>query len=245
MKSKFVAIVFVALMINLLSNAQSVTLGYVDFPPYEFESTDGRAEGVLVEIVQTVFQKADIPLELKFLPFQRALTTAQAGTIDGLFNFYKNPERLEHFDYSYPVINNPLVLFVMKDSTLTFNGNLDSLSGKKIGVLRGYTYGKDFDDNSLFVKDISSSHPSNLKKLALGRIDAYPCDRLVGIFIARQEKLMSELKILQTPLKVMEGHIGFTKGKHQNVLEKINPIIAKMRQNGDIERMIDAYVSKQ
>ncbi len=243
MKSKLSAVVLVVMMIGLFSNAQAVTLGYVAFPPYEFKGEHGEAKGVLVEIVQTVFQRAGVSLELKFFPFKRALALAKEGKIDGLFNFYKNPERLKYFDYSHQVIQNPLVFFVRKDSNLTFDGNLRSLSGTKIGVLRGYTYGTDFDKSNLFVKDVANSHPSNLKKLVLARIDAYPCDRLVGILIARQEKLMVELKLIPIPLKVMDGHIGFTKGKHQRVLVKIDPIIAKMQKSGEIDRMINAYIT--
>ncbi len=243
MKSKIFAVVLVAMKIGLFSTAQAVTLGYVAFPPYEFQDNEGKAKGVLVEIVQTVFQEADIPLKLRFLPFKRALALAKVGAIDGLFNFYKISERLKYFDYSHPVIENPLVFFVRRDSTLTFNGNLSSISGLKIGVLRGYTYGTAFDKSSLFVKDEASSHLSNFKKLTHARIDAYPCDRLVGIFVARKENLMTELILLPTPLKVMDGHIGFTKGKHKKVLVKINPIIAKMRQSGKIDRMIDDYIS--
>ncbi|MBU3916289.1 transporter substrate-binding domain-containing protein, partial [bacterium] len=199
--------------------------------------------GVLVEIVQTVFKNAGVPLELRFLPFKRALAWTKTGNIDGLFNFYKNSERLDFYDYSHPIIQNPLVFFVRRDSIRVFNGDLSSLSGLRIGVLRGYTYGMEFDNSDLFVKDEADSHPSNFKKLTHARIDVYPCDRLVGIFTARQEKVMIELKMLPIPLRVMDGHIGFTKGKHQKVLAKINPIIAKMRQTGEIDRMVDAYIS--
>ena len=73
--------------------AEKITLAYVSFPPYEYQE-DGKAEGVLVDIIKEIFQRANIPLELKFLPFKRAYVEAKEGRIDGLFNFYKNEERL-------------------------------------------------------------------------------------------------------------------------------------------------------
>ena len=239
----------ISLLLILLSlflahnvNAEKITLGYVDFPPYEFEEQD-QPKGILVSIVKKVFKKAEIPLELNFMPFKRAYELTKSGRIDGLFNFYKTENRLQHFDYSKPIINNPLVFFVRKDADIQFN-KLEDLKGLKIGVMRGYTYGKAFDTSSLFSKDASNSHESNLKKVLYGRIDAYPCDKLVGIYTARKHKIMSELKILTEPLKVMKGHIGFTKGKHKDVIEKIDKVITQMLQNGKIDEAIDQYIKE-
>ncbi|MBU0651038.1 transporter substrate-binding domain-containing protein [bacterium] len=220
--------------------AEKIVLGYVDFPPYEFEDK-GKPSGVLVDIVQTVFQKAGVQLELKFLPFEQAYKQAKNGKINGLFNFYKTEDRLKSFDYSEPTIKNPLIFFVRKDSEMYFN-KLEDLKGLKIGVMPGYAYGKDFDESSLFVREEADSHLANIKKLVLGQIDAYVCDKLVGLNVALKNNLMSELKILSSPLKVMDGYIGFTKDKHQEVINKINEALKEMNKNGDIEKMINKYI---
>lgn len=221
-------------------SAESITLGYVDFPPYEFKE-NGKPGGMLVIIVETVFSRAGIPLELQFLPFKRAYFQAKNGDIDGLFNFYKTRGRLNFFDYSRPVIENPLMFFVRKDSTIQFN-NIEDLKGLRIGVINGYTYGTDFDQSPLFIREGANEHIFNIKKLLLGRIDAYPCDRLVGIHVAAELALSSEIKILPKPLTVMDGHIGFTKGKHADVIDKINVVITEMHKNGEIARIIRQYI---
>ncbi len=225
-------------------SAQSITLGYVNFPPYEFEEK-GEPSGILVKIVEMLFEKADISLALKFLPFKRAYEYVKTGNseIDGLFNFYKTKERLNFFDYTEPVINNPLVFFVRKDSMLKYN-RLEDLKGLKVGVMRGYTYGTDFDKNSLFLREPTDSHKLNFIKLIYGRTDTYPCDQLVGIHVAMKNKLMSGLKILPTPLTVMDGYIGFTKGKHQETINRINKIIVKMHQTGEIEKIFNQYIER-
>ncbi len=221
---------------------QVIKLGYVDFPPYEFEH-EGKPSGILVDIVNTIFQKADIPVELQLYPFKRAYNSAKVGEIDGLFNFYKTEERLEHFDYTEPVIINPLVLFVRKDSNIDFN-NLEDLKGLTIGTMHGYSYGTEFDESTLFFKDSTTSHSANFKKLALGRVDAYPCDKLVGLHVAMKNNYMSELKMLPIPVKVMDGHIGFTKGKHWKIIGKLNEVITDMQQSGEMKNLINQYIEK-
>lgn len=226
------------------ASAQSITLAYVDFPPYEFEDK-GKPSGILVTIVEKLFEKADIPLTLKLLPFKRAYKYVKTGSneIDGLFNFYKTQERLKFFDYTESVITNPLVFFVRKDSIVKFN-TLEDLKGLKVGVMRGYTYGTDFDNSTLFSREAANSHKLNFIKLVYGRIDVYPCDQLVGIHVAMKNNLMSELQILTTPLKVMDGYIGFTKGKHSDIIGKINKIIREMHQNGEIEEIFNLYIQE-
>ncbi len=240
MSKKTLAALFLLGLLLAPLNAKAVTLGYVDFPPYEFQNK-GKPDGALVLIVQTLFKRADIPLKLVPLPFKRAYEETRSGSIDGLFNFYKTKEREAHFDYSDPVIKNPLVFFVRKDSQLSYE-DLDDLKGLKVGVMTGYTYGPDFDTSPLFTRDPSDSHESNLKKLVLGRLDAYPCDKLVGLYVAVRNDLMSELKILPKPLAVMNGYIGFTKGKHEQTIRKINAVLTEMGKNGEIEALIDSYI---
>ena len=244
LKKTLFLIVACCLFFGNYASAQGITLGYVNFPPYEFED-NGEPSGLLVTIVEMVFEKADIPLTLKFLPFKRAYEYVKTGSseIDGLFNFYKTKERLDFFDYTVSVINNPLVFFVRKDSVVKFS-TLEDLKGLKVGVMRGYTYGTDFDKNTLFVREPTDSHKLNFVKLVYGRTDAYPCDQLVGILVAMKNNLMSELKILPTTLKVMDGYIGFTKGKHQQTINRLNRVIREMSQNGEIENIINQYLDE-
>ncbi len=227
---------------NNFALANRLTLGYVNFPPYEYQE-DSKPKGVLVEIVKSIFKKANIEINLKFLPFKRAFKMTKSGQIDGLFNFYKTDVRIPFFDYTEPIIKNPLVFFVRKDSVLEFS-KLEDLKGLKIGVMRGYTYGTKFDENKLFKREPTNSHDANFKKLILKRIDAYPCDNLVGIHVARRNKLYSEVKILKEPLKVMDGYIGFTKKKHLTTIKKINQIIKKMHSDGEIKHHIYKYIKK-
>ncbi len=221
--------------------AEEITLGYVDFPPYEFNE-NGQPVGILVDIVKSVFKEAGMPLKLKFLPFKRAYIDTLNERIDGLFNFYKNEERMPLFDYTYPVIKNPLVFFVRKDSKLKFE-KLEDLKGLRIGAMFGYTYGLEFDKTTLFEIDRAHSHETNFKKLIYGRIDTYLCDKHVGIHIARKKKLMSECMILPKPLKVMDGHIGFKKGKHSDLIKKINIILKKKQESGEIDKIIDQFLT--
>ena len=208
-------------------------LAYVDFPPYSWQES-GRAKGVQVQIVNSIFKNAHIELELIYLPFKRAYQDVKEGKIDGLFNFYQTPERMQWFDYSASFIKNPLVIFKKNNRQIDIN----NLQGLKVGVMRGYTYGNEFDNNSTFTRYIIDSHKSAFLLLKKNRIDIYPCDYRVGNWHIEKLSLQNEIDSITKPLKIMDGHIGFTKGVHQKNIQKINNAIMNIIKSGEIETII-------
>jgi len=214
-------------------NTFSMILAYVDFPPYSWQES-GRAKGVQVQIVNSIFKNAHIELELIYLPFKRAYQDVKEGKIDGLFNFYQTPERMQWFDYSASFIKNPLVIFKKNNRQIDIN----NLQGLKVGVMRGYTYGNEFDNNSTFTRYIIDSHKSAFLLLKKNRIDIYPCDYRVGNWHIEKLSLQNEIDSITKPLKIMDGHIGFTKGVHQKNIQKINNAIMNIIKSGEIETII-------
>jgi len=223
----------IATLLLISLNAFSMILAYVDFPPYSWQE-NGRAKGVQVQIVGSIFKNAHIELELIYLPFKRAYQDVKEGKIDGLFNFYQTPERVQWFDYSASFIKNPLVIFKKTNRQIDIN----NLQGLKVGVMRGYTYGNDFDNASTFTRYIVDSHESAFLLLKKNRIDVYPCDYRVGNWHIEKLTLQKEIDSISQPLKIMNGHIGFTKGVHQKNIQKINTAIKNMIKSGEIETII-------
>lgn len=115
----------------------------------------------------------------------------------------------------------------------------------KIWIVRGYSYGTVFDESRIFIREAADSHESNFNKLMHGRIDTYLCDRLAGIHVATENNLIPHIKILPRPLIVMDGHIGFTKGKHESIINQIDKIIIEMHQNKEIKQFLNQYTENR
>ncbi len=225
----------------------SVKLVTVEFPPYSYQE-QSKVSGVQVEIVKKAFEYAEINYSLELLPFARALFEAEKGEKDFIFNFYKNDDRLKRFEYTDAVIENPLVFFVKKDSNIKFNGDLTLLSDYKIGTIIGYSYADDFDYaiiHNLLKIDETSSHEANFRKLNTGRIDMYVCDKNVGIYTIKQLKLENNFKILDTPLNIQYGYLGISKDNpKKSIIPKINQALKEIKQNINIEDLIQKYINQ-
>ncbi|MCP3872317.1 MAG: amino acid ABC transporter substrate-binding protein, partial [Desulfobacteraceae bacterium] len=166
MKNKFFISIGTILIVQILLTPLSLAktrLAFVDFPPYEYLEND-TSKGILVDTVKEIFLQINEPLELELLPFKRAFIKAKTGKIDGLFNFYKVPEREAFFDYSVPLIDNELVFFVPQDSTVEYK-EINDLNELRVGVMFGYSYGQKFDQHKKFYRMSSYTHELNFQKL--------------------------------------------------------------------------------
>lgn len=60
----------------------TLIVGYVDVPPLAYEGTDGRAEGVFIELTRRVADEAGYDLDFRYLPVSRAYYYLRTGGID-------------------------------------------------------------------------------------------------------------------------------------------------------------------
>lgn len=228
----------------------TIRFATVDFPPYSYME-GGRIEGIEVDIVRRVCELAGVGYEMELLPFKRAYESVldyKNTGVDAIFNFYKNPERLTLFDYSDPILENPLVFFARKESPVVFDGDLASVKGNKIGIMIGYTYSPEFtkaiQDKSILFEE-TTSHEANFRKLEAHRIDLYPVEKFVGVSVARKYKVYDSLRVLEKPLIVQQGYVGFAKGNPKaKLLEKLNSALKKLRSSGEYERIFDRHLTR-
>lgn len=165
--------IFLLSIINI--HPEELRLVTLQYPPYEFESNK-KVEGVAAEIVKEVFKRMKQDIKIELLPWSRAIKEIEEGEADGIFTLYKTPERELFANYSNEVlIPQTVSLFVLRDSDISFDGDLQKLSKYKFGVVRGVSYGQKFD-LAVQVGIISNIEEvtigeQNFMKLAASRID--------------------------------------------------------------------------
>ena len=216
----------------------------VSNPPFMY-GAEGKAMGVYPAILAEAFKKMGVPLEMDAVPWKRAIAAIDEGKA-GVGGIYKNEERLQKYDYSDKLFDEVIVVYVRKGAEFEFTG-VPSLLGKKVGVLRGWSYGDDFDAAAKAGKittDEAEGDGQNFAKLAAGRVDAVLAVRESGDINLATPDIAKAVVALPTPLSNSPSFLAFNKsaGKAE-VLAKFNAALAQMKADGSMDKLVKASLS--
>jgi len=84
-------------------NRPALFLGNESLPPINFMK-DGKPTGVVVDLVKAVAQHMHRPVEIRLMNWSEAQQSVLDGRADGLMQINPNPERLELYDFSEPLL---------------------------------------------------------------------------------------------------------------------------------------------
>ncbi len=207
------------------------------------------------QLLLYIEREANMRFEIRYFPMSRLLNHVKNG--EGVaFGLSKNSERLESLQFSEFIYANYVWLVTAKEQQFSFT-QLEDLKGKTVGVIRGVSYGDEFDraKNELFkVEEDTSSHVARLKKLSMRRMD-------VMLFGARQadprevETILKHMqlvdkshildakeiafRVLDKPLRIDELHFAVALGQYGDLIKRLNSAILRGKKTGEIMRILN------
>ncbi|HYD62775.1 MAG TPA: transporter substrate-binding domain-containing protein [Noviherbaspirillum sp.] len=228
------------------ARAEPIRLVTGHYPPYEYEE-GGKVIGMVVEIVAEAFRRNNQSVQIRVMPWARALREAQEGLSDGVFAAVRTPEREKTLLYSEEALV-PLVvsLFVRKDAPIRYDGDLAKLSGYRFGVVNQFSNGPIFDSavktGVLKNVDVVSDTDSNVKKLMAGRIDIMVNNRYGAFFFLRKNNALDQVVELQPEIDRSPSYIAFTMRRDLvKVRDAFDKALAGMKRDGTYQRIVERY----
>jgi polar amino acid transport system substrate-binding protein len=214
-------------------------------PPFMYQQ-DGQARGLYPLVLHAVFARVGQPLAIQAMPWKRALRRSENAEV-GVGGIYKTSRRMALYDYSQPIFEEKLIVFVHRDKAFRFT-QVDDLYGKRIGVIRGWSYTEALDeairDGRIKVTE-SSSDKANFKMLASGRLDAVIAIELAGQRIIQQLQ-MHQVLALAPPLSINPTYLVFAKqARQQALLQRFDQVLLEMRADGSLDRLVQQAVGSE
>ena len=187
----------------------------------------------------------NVPAKFEAKPWKRALSEMDEGK-GGVGGIYKNDERAQKYDFSEPILTENTAVYFNKGKPIDFKAVAD-LYGKRVGVIRGWSYGDAFDaarkDGKISVEEVPNDK-ANFLKLADGRLDAVLAIEEAGKSIIASEKLTA-IDQGKTFLASNKAHLAFNKSSKQvELLASFSKVIAGMRQDGSLDKIVLKELSK-
>lgn len=205
---------------------------------------------VFQQAVAYVERELHVQFEYRRYPWKRLLQSLNEG--EGLaFGLSKTKEREQTLHFSLPVFATHVWLVVRSDRSFPFS-RVKDLQGKIVGMIRGSTFGDEFEKaraELLLTEDDVYSLSSRLKKLLSKRTDVMlfshydPDPRKVEAML---NKTMPEIapempmppgisfKVLDHYLFVDHIHFAILASKDDGIIEQINKAVRKGRQDGSL-----------
>ena len=227
---------------SAFSESTLITMAADPWPP--FADPDAEGEGLAIRIVRAAFESQGYEVEMKFLPWARALQSVQEGIFDIIPTIWVSREREDHYDFSDPFLINTIVVIKRATDQFEYTG-LNSLAGKKIGLIRGYSYDEEFLAATNYQKVTVSYLIQSLFLLTSYRIDLVVEDLIVArMLLNRQEEsLRNSISFVDNPLSQKALHIAVSKNtpRGREILDIFNTGLMEIRNNGTYNALIREY----
>lgn len=222
----------------------------LQFKPFIWCEEEG-AEGIYAELIAEMFLRINREYTVTCFPWKRALYDVKNGNTDGLFAAFKTNER-ETFAYylDTPIRKGQYAVFVKKGEEFIFD-NVSNLYGKSVGIASGHSVSEEFDNAVLagyiWAKE-NKSIEQNLKKLLVGRIDAYVNDRVVGLHAIKAMGLLEDISVLPNPVsKVNPSYILISQesdlANKNELVRQLDTALSNMWEDGTVDNIYAKYTS--
>ncbi|MDO5291913.1 MAG: basic amino acid ABC transporter substrate-binding protein [bacterium] len=208
-----------------------------EFPPYEYR--DGNdIVGIDVDIAKAIADDLGMELKVNSIEFDSIIPAVNSGKADiGVAGMTVTPDRKENVEFTDSYTTSTQIMIVKEDNTDITKP--EDLKGKKVGVQTGTT-------GDLYVSDkekgIEVSRFSKgmeaVQSLTQGKVDAVVIDSEPAKEFVKQN---TGIKILDESYTNEDYAIAVKKGNTE-LTEKINASLKKLKESGELQKIIDKYI---
>ena len=236
-------LVFVLALAALTAQASGpVKMMTNTWPPYIGEELPH--EGMAMELVRHIFLRAGYKVDNTIERWPRALEGVRVGLYDVLGAAWRDELREQDLIYSEPYLVNEIIVVTLKSNRRVLR-SAAGLSGSRVGVLRDYSYGIDFDEIGGITQVTENHMIQSLMNLLNGKVDYVIGDRRV-IAMMLDEYLpdrRGELEPLGITLPPRGLYVAGSRAKEgaDKLVEAFNRALADTKQDGSHREIVNRW----
>ena len=226
------------------SEKREVILATGEWPPYTSEQMNEY--GIFTEIVSAVFTEMGVTPVYRFYPWKRTEMEVKKGNAFAAFPYTITQSRQKDFIFSESIAFNTGRLFYNTSKFpegIVFK-DINDLKKYRIGGSIGYWYEELFEKLGLDV-EYAQTDEQNLHKLFLGRIDLFPMDENVGLYLINKDypEYVGMFAFAEKPLNQDSLHLMISKtypGTYE-LQEEFEKAYARIKEKGIYRDIINRY----
>lgn len=208
------------------------------------QDADGRWQGLGVEVVRTLAARAGDTVKFQLYPWPRALAMVERGQADILVAAYRTAERQRRYAFlDLPLYSDRLVLYQRRGAPLRWSGELRSLAGSRIAVVRGWYYGERFEQARALLEVSEVVRTENaLQMLLHGRVDVMATNARNSAALIGSLKLDERVTLLCPDIDRLDAYLAFPRtARFAAARQRYNELFEQMVRSGELERIGARY----
>jgi len=226
-----------------MANSYKITLATDSFAPYYGPKLVNN--GYFTQLVKEAFKRKGYELNVKFVPWKRALEHSKSGNYDGLLGAYSNEERRDFFEYSKKIDQTQIVFFTKKNRNISYD-KLSDLSRYIIGVVRAYHYTKEFDKAKKYLHIFEANHlKHNIKLLIHDRVDLILGSKkvILSLLSKHYPEHISQVKFITPILQSNKLYITISKKRknYKKIITDFNEGLEEMIEDGTYDKILKSH----
>lgn len=240
----------VLLLLSVTFNVSADTLRVRADPWFPMNGQpDVELPGYMIELAKAVFEPRGVKVDYQVMPWSRAVQQTREGYFDCVVGAYKSDTRDFIFPEEHWGLDSPQ-FFVATGDNWRFNGDLNDLADRKVGIIADYFYEEAFDDyakqnQGLSFQFMTGSDPlkKNIQKFMARRIDTLLESHLVMKAKLQQMGLRDHFKSAGQLIPPVEMYIACSPAleSSQQYVKWVDETTKAMKQDGRLERLLARY----
>ena len=210
-----------------------------DYPPFEYLDEKNQIVGFEIDLLSEITKKTGIKFDVANMNFDGLISALKTGKIDiAISGMSATDERRKSVDFTKPYYFSENLFIRKKGSDI----NKDNLKDKKISAQVGTIQedaAKKITTQSIPAENVASA----IMSLNAGKIDVVLTDSPIGIEYLKQNPDLEEF--LRLPDGTEGFAMAFDKGKHTDLIKKIDAAIEELQKSGEFDKMLAKYDLKK
>lgn len=206
-------VIFILSIYQDCAALESITLAAEDsWPPY----SDKSGNGISKNIIQAAYNSVNVEVEFIAVPYARAIKMTELGQVYGAFNVTKQKSTIEIFNFGQtPILQVTASFYYHNNSAMNFISTNEIPKETSVGVIIGYEYGDNYEENKSRFNEIRVSNQEQLiQLLRKKRIDvAIMFDEVVKSKLEKMGLNLDDIRKGQINHK-SDIYVAFSKSKN-------------------------------
>ena len=204
---------------------------------------NGTFFGTNIEVAKMLARAVGKEVKFVYCPFARCLNMMKDGKADMMVAINKTAQRMQYLDYLEQPFSSKItpVRFYQKLKDKVEINSYNDLYGLTIGVLRGASYFKHFDNDTKLNKVEITTHQQLIEMLIKGRIDAFLGRELSIKKRVDEKRYYSKMKVAPfIYTKKNDFYIAISKKSSKKVnVDQLSHILDNLLADGSISLLLN------